>query len=410
MIKRILSALLIIIMLTGMFFSVPVSAGTPMLSHELINLYPSQSFRLTVTDTYHNYTFSVEDENIAAIDNKGIVYAKSVGVTEIYCTFLTGEVLNCTVNVKQGASPEGVELSKNNITLFAGEQAELESAVIPVGADDYIFYQSSDEDIAQIEQNGVITALKPGVTVITVETASSAVNATCLVRVLPDSGYSDFGSDISGVLYDISGEPMTNTSVGLKGRFSEQKAATDTRGRFHFRSIGSGNYVLTVYNGATEEESVSAEIDVNASDIKISCIYTNSGLAVLYGASGSSGTALRDIELLQNRVQLNIGDIYDIAYTAVPADAAETYIMYNSSDTDVVDVDKSGRVTAMKEGIATVYVSSSNGKVTKKLIVMVSQGDIGKFEWAIIYLQLFIILMVVAFYLKSRDKKKGEVI
>ena len=64
----------------------------------------------------------------------------------------------------------------------------------------------------------------------------------------------------------------------------------------------------------------------------------------------------------------------------------------------------------MKEGIATVYVSSSNGKVTKKLIVMVSQGDIGKFEWAIIYLQLFIILMVVAFYLKSRDKKKGEVI
>ena len=59
MIKRILSALLIIIMLTGMFFSVPVSAGTPMLSHELINLYPSQSFRLTVTDTYHNYTFLV---------------------------------------------------------------------------------------------------------------------------------------------------------------------------------------------------------------------------------------------------------------------------------------------------------------------------------------------------------------
>ena len=408
MTKRLICIIIIMIIAAGMFCPLTVSAEqVPALSRELINLYPSQSYRLTVTDTRHDCVFSVADSSIAVIDNKGVVTAKSIGITEASCTLGTGEILSCTINVKQGVSPEGINLSQNNITLLAGEQAELEAAVIPAGENDYIFYQSSDEDVVQVDQSGNISAVSPGVAVITAETESTAVSASCIVRVLSDSGYNDFGAQVTGVLYDASGELMPNTPVEIKGRLTTEKLTTDSRGRFLFRSIGTGSYVLTVYTGLSDEESVSSDLIITSPDIRISCICTGSGLGILYGSGTDSGRMLRDIELVQNRAELNIGDTYNIAFTTLPSDAADTEILYSCSDTAIAEVDSEGRITALKDGMATVFVSSSDGRIIKRFTVVVLQGSIGKFEWALIQLQLLLIIIVIVLYFKLRNK--GEI-
>ena len=361
-----------------------------------------------MTDTKHECSFSVADSSVASVDGKGIVTAKSVGMTEVICTLGTGEVLSCMVNVKEGASPESIFLSKSNITLLPGEYSELDAAVVPAGENDFIFYQSSDEDIAIVDQDGIITAVSPGVTVITAESESSAVSASCIVRVLSDSGYNDFGAQVKGVIYDASGEFMPNTAVEIKGRLTTEKLTTDSRGRFLFRSIGTGNYVLTVYTGVSDSESVSAGLVISSADVRISCICTENDLAVLYGAGTDSGRLLRDIELVQNRAELKTGDTYNIALVKVPSDASDDGIMFSSSDASVAEVDDEGRITALRDGAATVFISSSDGRIIKRFTVVVSQSGIGKFEWALIQLQLLLIIIVIALYYKIRAMKKKE--
>ena len=59
--------------------------------------------------------------------------------------------------------PSAVEISVREITLKAGETAPLSASVIPDWADDLsIIWRSSDEEIAVIDENGLLTAKKAG--------------------------------------------------------------------------------------------------------------------------------------------------------------------------------------------------------------------------------------------------------
>ena len=412
MLKRIISVFWAVLLFAAGFCMIPVSAAEQdfRLSRELVNLYPRQSFRLRVTDTRHEYKFSSADEDIVKVDKNGIIHAVSVGITEVKCEFATGDVSVCTVNVKQGKPPEKLNISKQSITLLKGETESISAEVVPSGTNDYISFTSSDESVAAVDQNGVIEALSPGVTVITVESESSAVAATCTVRVLRGSGNDPFGSDINGVLYDISGERLIHTPVELKSNTYSSKLTTDSEGRFRFSNVNTGNYLLTVNSGITDAQSVSANINITSNDMRITCIQAETGLNVLYGSSISSGIAVRDIILTQSSVDLNTGDNYDIGCTVYPAEAENIKLVFSSSDTAVADVDESGRVTAVGEGTARIFVSSSDGRIMKKCTFHVTQGGIGNFGWAIIFLQILVIVIVLAVFIIQREQRKKQVV
>lgn len=413
--KKITCIICIILMMIGIMPINTVLAEdeteTAMLSRELVNLYPAQSFRLTVTDTRHIYEFSSLDESIATVDETGIVYAKSVGITEVVCKFATGTESHCTINVKQGKSPEKVTVSQQSVTLLKGEKTTLKAVSSPAEAGDYLSYVSSDESVARVDQNGQIEALRAGVTVITVESESSAVAATCIVRVLSETGHNDFGSDISGVLYNIAGERLINTPVELKSNTYSSTAATDSQGRFRFRNVNTGNYVLSVYSGISDADFISANVNITSSDIRLTCIQADSGLNILYGSDLSSGIIARDITLNQSTIKMNSGEVCDIGYTVTPSEAADINIIFKSSDKSVADIDDSGRITAIKEGEATISVSSPDGIITKQCVVYVSQGGIGNFAWALIFMQLLVIVIVISVFLLMREdkRKSGEV-
>ena len=92
----------------------------------------------------------------------------------------------------------------------------------------------------------------------------------------------------------------------------------------------------------------------------------------------------------------------------MPSDASDDGIMFSSSDASVAEVDDEGRITALRDGAATVFISSSDGRIIKRFTVVVSQSGIGKFEWALIQLQLLLIIIVIALYYKIRAMKKKE--
>ena len=97
-----------------------------------------------------------------------------------------------------GSTPEpdpipvtGVSLDITSHTMNEGETVTLTATVTPDDADDKtITWKSSDENIAKVNTNGVVTAVSPGTATITVTTTDGGHTATCTIKVnaLPPVG------------------------------------------------------------------------------------------------------------------------------------------------------------------------------------------------------------------------------
>lgn len=377
MIKRISALFFALFVFSACVFSVSADGITAQLSRELVNLYPGQSFQLTLTDNdTKQYYYTSANQSVADISPSGLISARNTGITEITCHLSDGKELKCTVNVKEGKSPELIRLDKQMITLTKGESSQLSAQVLPEETADYINFSSSDETIVSVDQEGNIQALNAGAAVITVESESTAVSAGCFVRVLSEKNDSKFSTDVKGVLYNASGEKLINTPLTISNDEFSQKVTTDKNGQFQFTDISGGNYVFTVFSSDTDENGISSNISVNTENIRLSCILTDSGVAVLYGSNISSGKSLREIKLSQKNIKLNTGDTFDISCTLSPADAEIGELIYKSENTEIADVDESGRITALNEGGTVIHVTSSDGRIKEKMTVNVTRYGI----------------------------------
>ena len=232
--------------------------------------------------------------------------------------------------------------------------------VIPEKEGSYKKYISSDESIITVDQQGNIMAVNNGNTVVTVESESAAVSASCLVQVSESAADTSKLSDISGVLYNANGSKLQNTPVLISADNLSQNSYTDENGRFSFNQIPQGSYVLTV-------TGVSTNILINSADVSFSCILTDNALAVLYGTNSITAGSIRDIKLIQNNIKMTSGETYDIAAVLTPSDAKDQKLIYRSEDPNVADVDNTGRITALNEGGTIIYVSSQDGTVSDKM-------------------------------------------
>lgn len=124
-----------------------------------------------------NVTISIADESIAVVSD-GKVTPVAAGQTEL--TITCGEIAK-TVAVKVLQAP--VELSAEEINLTVGETADI---TVNTGLDtepevgtDYIF-ASSDEEVATVDEDGVVTAVAVGEAEVTV---TNELGQRCVVSV-----------------------------------------------------------------------------------------------------------------------------------------------------------------------------------------------------------------------------------
>lgn len=76
----------------------------------------------------------------------------------------------------------GIELSENSIVLPIGGTVQLEATVLPENAAiDSLVWSSSDENVAEVDRRGLVTALTPGNTVIRV--SCNGISSVCDVIV-----------------------------------------------------------------------------------------------------------------------------------------------------------------------------------------------------------------------------------
>ena len=162
----------------------PATAVT--LGDSALTINNGDTTKLTLSVTPADFTDAVtwksSDETVATISDAGVVTAKGAGSTTIRIS--VGNVsTSCKVTVVQPVTR--ISLNKLSRSLEAQDVYTLKATVIPSDANDKtVTWSSSDETIATVSQEGVVTALKKGTAVITVTANDgSNVSQSCTITV-----------------------------------------------------------------------------------------------------------------------------------------------------------------------------------------------------------------------------------
>ena len=127
--------------------------------------------------------FESSDESVAAVDENGKVTALAAGNAVITATTADGKY-TATAEISVVKYAESIEPYKTEYSLKTGEKEKIQYVVIPDDATEKnVSFRSSDESVATVSAEGVITAIGNGTANITLEIPGTDVFATVSVAV-----------------------------------------------------------------------------------------------------------------------------------------------------------------------------------------------------------------------------------
>lgn len=362
-------------------------------------------------------TWSSNKTNVATVSSDGLVTAVGTGNATITVTTKDGGfTATCAITVTSSTiSATGVSLSPSTLSLTVGESSALTATVSPNNATDKSISWSSDNTNVATVTNGEVNAVAAGTATITVTTTDGSFTDTCTVSVSGGTGlltvasttiadYADTNSWVNGTKYStvqldevvtVSASPTsdkTNTgkyyTSGEEWRFYQSESATITievpagysldSVTFTFNLANTG--ILTDGSGNTITSGTATSISGNSVTFSVS----NSGsatngqvkftaISVSYHLTGDPTIHTNGVSLDQSSLTLDIGEETTLVATVTPSTATNKGVEWESSDYEVVDVDITGKVTAIAAGTATITVTTEDGGYTDTCEVTVNE-------------------------------------
>lgn len=118
--------------------------------------------------TNKNFVWESSNSNVVTVDNKGIVSGVSEGTAKIICTSINGKNDVVTVTVKKplvsNVEITNIYMSLENLLLQKGETKKLRATILPLNAKQNVTWISGDDNIAIVDDNGLVTAISAGST------------------------------------------------------------------------------------------------------------------------------------------------------------------------------------------------------------------------------------------------------
>ena len=154
-----------------------------------------------------------DNEDVATVTQEGVVKSLKVGNANITATATDGSEVSATCKVT--VKPVVIDLSTKTINLRKGESyAEQIVTVLP---DNYehkeVVWASADNSIASVDSEGMITAVKPGITTIKYSLGyDSSITAECKVIV-----YDENVVYVGGIYYIIDKQKSEATVTSIYG-------------------------------------------------------------------------------------------------------------------------------------------------------------------------------------------------
>ncbi len=254
--------------------------------------------------------------------------------------------------------PEGIGIYPGSgVEIYRGASAVFTAKVNPSTANQKVIWSSSDPKVASIE-NGKVYAKAKGTAVITVTTADKGYNgksftASCkvTVRVKPESvKISASKSTIyttQTLTLKATVSPSDSDFKTVKWTSSNTKVAT-VSSKGVVTATGKGSAVITATS--TKDSKIKATYKITVKPkVQVQAIYLNYDERSRY-----------------------VGTSFTLKPSVSPSNATYKDVTWKSSNSKIVKVDKNGKVTAIKPGIAAITCKSvDNPGVTAACIVTV---------------------------------------
>ena len=319
----------------------------------------SLQIKPTIYPSTANYKTGIKwtssNNDIAVVDENGFVTGISNGDVTITATTENGKT--ATWNVTVISTPLSIGLDKENVTLdiSTNKTYQFKATIYPSTAntDIGLTWSSSDNSVATVNKDGVVTGVKNGTTVITVVTENKKVtSASVTVQTSPVS----ISISPSSATIDLSAE---NKSVQLKATISPN--TTNIKDKITWTS--TNNNIATVDSNGLVRGYANGTVTITAT--------TANGKSTK--ATITVQTSPTSITLSTNKIVLEkyTNKNYQLKATVRPTNAnVYTNVSWTSSNNGIVTVNGNGYVTAIGTGTATITATTGNGLSARCTVVV----------------------------------------
>lgn len=306
-------------------------------------------------------TWKSENESVATVDENGVVTAVAGGKTKVIATAKANNKITAVCEVKVPIHTESFALNKTEITdLLKGKTEKLEVSFIPSNTEDSreVKWTSSAADIAAVDANGTVKALKEGTATITATTADGKHTASCTVTV----------KEIH--LTDVKLDEMKNPSELFKGEKHQIKIGLnpiDTTDNVIYTFASSDEKVVSV-----DKNGMVTALKNGKATITITVKTTNTDFekTLTYDITVEE-IPLESIEIKGDVTSLEEGKTTKLNVVFNPTNTTDDKtVVWSSSDTKVATVDANGVVKAVKAG--NVKITAKVGDKTAEYALKVT--------------------------------------
>ena len=380
---------------------------------------------LPANATETELTWVSSDESVLTVLENGKVKALKAGEAKLTVKTVRDEIFaECTVYVE--VDSESVELDITSAELYCGDTLTLNATVLPEDATNKtVIWESSDEDVLKVDENGVVTAVGKGTAKITATTEDTGKTAECEITVhkhvesveMSSHSYTAYvGREftLTAAVY-----PSDAHITDITWKSSDSTVATVENGRvvplrkgtaiisvqtvdggyvdYCFVNVGIGieaisfdKTEMSVHKGESftinvtvaPDNATAKELIWTSTDGEIAAVVDGtvtagrkSGTVTIKAVAADNSEAFAEctvtviepvtgILLNEEEIELLGGNSFTLVPVITPDNATYPEVEWKSNDESVATVDKNGVVTAVAPGSAIITCTSKDSLVS----------------------------------------------
>lgn len=330
-----------------------IAVSSVELNESSLKINVGGSEKLVATVKPHNATdntisWTSSDNATVSVDEVGKITGIKEG-TAIITAKASDKTAECKVLVCIPVS--SIELDKTEFVLAQGETATLVATVKPENATDKtVTWNSSNPEIATVDEAGKITAVKEGASAITAKAGDRTAKCGVTVYCVPVTSV-----ELDKTELELKpGETALLTAAVMPDNATD-KTVTWTSSDADVATVDDTGKIVAIKEGTST-------ITAKAGDKTAGC-----KVVVCFPVTS--------IELNITKLTLDPGETAMLEAIVNPDYATDKTVTWSSSDTTVATVTYYGMVRALKEGAVTISANAGDKTVTCSLTVLYMVPD-----------------------------------
>lgn len=252
---------------------------------------------------------------------------------------------------------KGVKIdAPSKVTCWKNQTLQLTCSVRPENATNKgVKWESLNANVATINEEGLVTGVNTGTTLITVQTDDGKYVDSCEIEIFaPVQGVTIDGEEHKQI---TKGEQTTLTCT-IDPEDAHDREVSWESSNNAVATIDSATGVVNAVGGGTTTITVTTRDGEFTDTCEIEVI-----------------SLVESVSIADNIEQLEVGDTNQLHYNISPSDATDKSVTWASSNTSVANVDDNGLVTTVAPGNATITVTTNDGQKTANYTLNVVAKD-----------------------------------